>query len=52
MLFVEAGLSDIREMSFTVRGEKEHQPLQQARPFQRSNTPYHRLVNDWFPSVA
>jgi len=40
--FVEAGVSDIRETRFTVCGEKEHQPLQQARPFQYSNTPYHR----------
>ena len=40
MSFVEAVASDIRETSFTVHGEKEHQPLQQARPFQYSNTPY------------
>jgi hypothetical protein len=52
MFFVEVGVSDIRETSFTVCGEKEHQPLQQARPFQCSNTPYHRWVNDWFSSVA
>jgi hypothetical protein len=38
---VEAGVSDIRETRFTVCGEKEHQPLQQARPFQCPNTPYH-----------
>ena len=51
MSFVEAVASDIRETSFTVHGEKEHQPLQQARPFQYSNTPY-RWVNGWFSSVA
>jgi hypothetical protein len=42
MFIVEGGVSDIRETSFTICGEKEHQPLQQARPFQRSNTPYNR----------
>jgi len=42
MLFVEAGVSDIRETSFTVCGEKEHQPLQQARPFHCPNTSNHR----------
>jgi len=36
-----AGVSDIRETSFTVCGEKEHQPLQQARPFHCPNTSNH-----------
>ncbi|GFG33247.1 hypothetical protein Cfor_04555 [Coptotermes formosanus] len=41
MFTVDAGISDIRETSFIICKEKEHEPLQQARPFQYSGARYH-----------
>jgi hypothetical protein len=42
MFTVDAGVSEIRETSFIVYREKEHQPLQQALPFQDSGARCHR----------